>query len=210
MSGNFVFYYDLLSLHEIPYEFGFKNDIGSLRSFIKKSLTRKRFSLTDICSNNHLLIKSIEVLPTTIINSPNNMRNIKFMSCLCMPISTMDCVKNGNIISNIHPTNNPIAIIARYFYIVEYIQSQPPMNCFFFNLFPIFRKDLVGSNNKHVPILEFWPSKLQYWQILFQDTRFSLCLDLLYRISPACIYTWQQNDFGSNAKCKEMKFFQCI
>ena len=140
-----------------------KNDIWILRSFIKKSLTRKRFSLTDICSNNHLLIKSIEVLPTTIINSPNNMRNIKFMSCLCMPISTMDCVKNGNIISNIHPTNNPIAIIARYF-LYCWIYPITTSNELFFSLtcFLFFRKDLVGSNNKHVPILEFWPSKLQY------------------------------------------------
>lgn len=107
-----------------------KKCIGSLRSFIKKSLTRNRFSLTDICSSNHLLIKSIEVFPTTIINSPNNMRNIIFMSCLCMPISTIDCVKKGKIISNIHPTNSPIAIIAKYFYIVEYIQSQLSMSCY--------------------------------------------------------------------------------
>ena len=74
-----------------------KNAIGSLRSFIKKSLTREMLIRIDICKSSQRRMKSVAVLPITIMSSPRRISQIKPMSLCRMPKSTIACVRNGII-----------------------------------------------------------------------------------------------------------------
>ena len=87
-----------------------KKDMGNFNNLIKKSLTNEMFTRIDICKSSHLRTKSIEARPTTIISSPNKTNQIKFISLCLMPISTIDCVKNGIISWSMQPNNKPTII----------------------------------------------------------------------------------------------------
>ena len=64
----------------------------------------------EICNNSQRRMKSVAVLPITIISSPSSISSMKFISLFLIPISTIDWVRKGNISCRIQPILNPNAI----------------------------------------------------------------------------------------------------
>ena len=98
-----------------PISFVSKNDIGSFKSFMKKSLRSEMLMRMDMWSSSHRRMKSVAVRPMTIISSPSRMSHMRFMLLSRMPRSTIACVRNGNISCMTHPANSPSIISAKYF-----------------------------------------------------------------------------------------------
>ena len=78
-----------------PISFVSKNDIGSFRSLMKKSLTSEMLIRMEMRSKNHRRIKSIAVRLIVSINCPNRISQTNPMSWFLIPTSTMDWVRNG-------------------------------------------------------------------------------------------------------------------
>lgn len=106
-----------------PINFVSKNDIGSFKSFMKKSLTSDMLILIEMCSNSQRRMKSVAVRPVTIISSPSRIIHIKPMSLCLMPRSTMPCVRNGMMSCNTQPSRRPRNIWKKYLrYSITYPQ----------------------------------------------------------------------------------------
>lgn len=112
---DWILEWSLILWSKSPINFVSKKDIGNFKSFMKKSLTSEIFIRIDIWSNSQRRTKSVAVLPVTIINSPNNTSQIKPMSLFFIPISTIDCVRNGRVNWRIAPKTNPNVIWIKCF-----------------------------------------------------------------------------------------------
>lgn len=130
MLRNSLFFYDLrFFIIRSPINLESKNDIGIFISFIKKSEIKERLILLPIFNSNLFLIKSIAVLPKNIINCPNRSNQIKFISWVLIPISTIAWVRNGNISIIILFTINPKAIWKKYFlYLKKYLNKKEDLD----------------------------------------------------------------------------------
>ena len=93
-----------------PVSFVSKNDMGSFRSFMKKSLTSDMFIRMEMCKSSHRRMKSVAVRPMTIMSSPRSTSQMNPMSRWCMPMSTIDCVRKGNMSWRRHPRRSPMKI----------------------------------------------------------------------------------------------------
>ena len=91
-----------------------KNDIGSLSSFMKKSLTSDMFMRIDMWSRSHRRMKSVAVRPVTIISSPSSTSHMNPTSLWRMPMSTIDWVRKGRISCSTHPSISPSNIWVKY------------------------------------------------------------------------------------------------
>ncbi len=91
-----------------------KNDIGSLSSLMKKSLTSEMLIRMDMWSKSQRRMKSVAVRPATIISSPKSMSHIRRMSLWAMPLSTIHWVRKGIISCSTQPRSSPAAIWAKY------------------------------------------------------------------------------------------------
>lgn len=87
-----------------------RNDIGSFRSLIKKSLINEMLIRSEMCSSSHRRIKSMAVRLMVSINCPKSISHIKPIFWLLIPTSTMACVRKGRISCNRLPTNKPKTI----------------------------------------------------------------------------------------------------
>ena len=103
VRNEFTRLWSLIRCIRSPISLVSKNDMGSFKSLIKKSLTNEMLIRIDMCNNNHLRIKSVAVRPITIKNSPNNISQMKPILLFLIPISTIDCVRNGRISCKTHP-----------------------------------------------------------------------------------------------------------
>ena len=109
-----------------------KNDIGNFRSLTKKSLTIEIFIRILICSKSHLRIKSIIVRLNVRTIWPKRISQIKLTSLWVIPISTIDCVKNGKISCNMQPISSPNVICPKNFlYCLIYLNRKPNERFFF-------------------------------------------------------------------------------
>ena len=97
-----------------PISFVSKNDIGSFKSLIKKSLTNEMFMRSEICNSSQRRIKSMAVQLTVSISCPKSISQIKPMFWFLMPTSTIDCVRKGRMSCNKLPTSSPKTICPKY------------------------------------------------------------------------------------------------
>lgn len=90
-----------------PINFVSKNDIGSFKSLIKKSLTNEMLMRIEIWRSNQRRIKSIAVWLIVKTNCPKSINHINPMFWFLIPTSTIACVRKGKINCNKLPTSNP-------------------------------------------------------------------------------------------------------
>ena len=91
-----------------------KNDIGSFKSLMKKSLIKEMLIRKEICSKSQRRIKSMAVRLTVSISCPKSISQIKPMFWFLMPTSTIDCVRKGRMSCNKLPTSSPKTICPKY------------------------------------------------------------------------------------------------
>ena len=92
-----------------------KNDIGSLSSLMKKSLTREILIRIEICSKSQRRIKSMAVPLMVRTSCPKSINQIKPMFWFLIPTSTIDCVRKGRISCSRLPTSKPKTICPKCF-----------------------------------------------------------------------------------------------
>ncbi len=92
-----------------------KNDMGSFKSLMKKSLTKEMLIRKEICSKSQRRIKSMAVRLTVRTSCPKSINQINPMFWFLIPTSTMACVRKGRISCKRLPTSNPKTICPKYF-----------------------------------------------------------------------------------------------
>ncbi len=97
-----------------PISFVSKNDMGSFKSLMKKSLTSDMLMRMEIWRSSHRRMKSVAVRPMTIISSPRSTSQMNPISSCLIPISTIDCVRKGITTCSRHPNSRPRNIWMRY------------------------------------------------------------------------------------------------
>lgn len=106
-----------------------KNDIGSLSSFMKKSLTSDMFTLILMCSSSQRRMKSSAVRLTVSMSCPSSTSHTNPMSWFFMPTSTIACVRNGSTSCSRQPRASPTAICPkclRYFFQITCQKTERP------------------------------------------------------------------------------------
>ena len=103
-----------------------KNFIGSFINLMKKSEISEILMRVEMCSRILERTKSIAVRLKRSINCANRMSHMKPISLPPIPVSTIDCVRKGNMSCNSEPRSKPnINCVKKFLYVLMYFQRNP-------------------------------------------------------------------------------------